>query len=349
MIRLHEISESMSVKDGWSGKEKAMQSHGEASDPSAGFLHQALIYGSEQEFLDVALPFVRQGVSSSQPTLVAVQDRHVENLRSALGGTPEGLTLYPVEEWYETSAQTREKFVRWAAEKAQGRKRVRLIGEPPWAIGHDAQVRDWARHESVINVAFAGHPVTFICPYDARALPEEILGHAMDTHPQMVDAGGTSVSESYEDPLAFCRRLDAEVEPNGGEPALELSFGLDDLPTLRRLVGRAARDAGLPPAHSDELVFAINEIATNALIHGLPPATVRVLHADGEVVVEVSDAGDGIGDVLAGQLTPAADGLGGRGLWLARQLCDAVEVRHGEGCTVVMHAATARGVSSTRA
>ena len=48
---------------------------------------------------------------------------------------------------------------------------TRLIGEPPWAIGHEAQVRDWARHESVINVAFADRQVTFICPYDAQALP----------------------------------------------------------------------------------------------------------------------------------------------------------------------------------
>ena len=97
------------------------------------------------------------------------------------------MTLYVVEQWYETSARTREKFARWAAEHADG-GRTRLIGEPPWAIGHEAQVRDWARHESVINVAFADRQVTFICPYDAQALPAEVLGYARSTHPEIVDS-----------------------------------------------------------------------------------------------------------------------------------------------------------------
>ena len=126
-----------------------MRSRGEAS--SDGFVHQALIYGSDGEFMDVALPFVEEGLSASEPTLVAVQDRHVENLRAALGGTPDGLTLHPVDDWYETSARTREKFARWAGERTSAGRRARLVGEPSWALAHEAQVRDWARHESVIN------------------------------------------------------------------------------------------------------------------------------------------------------------------------------------------------------
>ena len=45
-------------------------------------------------------------------------------------------------------------------------ERARLMGEPPWADGSEAQIRDWARHESVINVAFSGLPVSVVCPYD---------------------------------------------------------------------------------------------------------------------------------------------------------------------------------------
>jgi anti-sigma regulatory factor (Ser/Thr protein kinase) len=317
-----------------------MHSSGEASGPNDVFVHQALIYGSDQEFMDVALPFVREGLSSGHPTLVAVQGRHTENLRAALGGTPDGLTLYPVEDWYETSARTREKFARWAGERTARNSRVRLIGEPPWALGHEAQVRDWARHESVINVAFAGYPVTFICPYDARALPAEILGHARDTHPEIVHGGGSAPSASYEDPVDFCRRLDSAVEDQHGAPDLELDFRLEDLTAIRRVIGSFVLDAGLSGARTEELVLAVNEITTNAVIHGRLPAWVRAWHADDEVVVEVADTGDGIRDVLAGQLTPPTAGLGGRGLWLARQLCDAVEVRcQKRGCTVTLRAA----------
>ena len=316
-----------------------MQSNGEASVPgNVGFAHQALIYGSDQEFMDFALPFVEAGLSSKQPTLVSVQDRHCENLRAALGGGGEGLTLCPVEDWYETSARTREKFARWVAEHAWIGGRARLIGEPPWALGREAQVRDWARHESVINVAFARQPLTLICPYDARALPQDILRHARDTHPEIVDGDGVSPSPSYEDPADFCRRLDSAVESQRGTPALELSFDLDDLPGVRRTLRSFAQEAGMADWRADELVLAVNEVTTNAVVHGGPPTRARVWHADDEIVVEVTDGGDGIDDALAGQLTPAATALGGRGLWLTRLLCDAVEVRSPGGSVVTLHA-----------
>ena len=96
-----------------------MKSNGEASDPASGFVHQALIYSSDEEFLDVALPFVEGAVSAEEPALVAVQERNVENLRSALDGAPPGVTLLSVEQWYETSARTRDKFARWVAEKVR--------------------------------------------------------------------------------------------------------------------------------------------------------------------------------------------------------------------------------------
>ena len=53
----------------------------------------------------------------------------------------------------------------------------------------------------------------------------------------------------------------------------------------------------------------------------------RIWHQDGEIVFEVSDAGEGIQDALAGQLAPPRPASGGRGLWLTRLLCDAVEIR----------------------
>jgi anti-sigma regulatory factor (Ser/Thr protein kinase) len=310
---------------------------GEASDAVEGFVHQALIYGSDQEFMDTAVPFVEDAALSREPVLVAVRERNLENLRGALGGSPPGVTLLSVEQWYETSARTREKFGRWVAEHASG-GRVRVIGEPPWAVGHEAQVRDWARYESVLNIAFAEHPVTFICPYDGRALPPEIIRHAQSTHPELVDSGGVTRSDRYEDPHEFCRRLDSSVSHPAGEPEKELTFGLTDLPALRRTISSLAAEAGLPRARADELVLAVHEIATNAVVHGRSPATLRVWRANQELVFEVSDCGEGIKDVFAGQLTPAAAGLGGRGLWLTRLLSDAVEISNGTGCTVAIHA-----------
>jgi anti-sigma regulatory factor (Ser/Thr protein kinase) len=309
---------------------------GEASTAQRCFAHQALIYGSDQEFLDVALPFVEEGIAAGEPTLVAVQRRNVEKLGEALGGDP-GATLLSVEQWYETSARTRDKFGRWASENVAG-GRARLIGEPPWAIGNDAQVRDWARHESVTNIAFDGLPVTFICPYDARELPPEIIEHAQGTHPEIVHRSGTIPSGSYEDPRDFCRRLDSAVHAPSGAAVAELVFDLGDLQMLRQAVESAAVGAGLSAMRVGEIVLAVNEIATNAVIHGSPPATLRVWKEPGEIVFEVADDGEGIKDVLAGQLRPPSQRIGGRGLWLTRMLSDVVEIRNGHGCTVSVHA-----------
>jgi anti-sigma regulatory factor (Ser/Thr protein kinase) len=313
-----------------------MASRREGSLHPEGFVHPALIYGSDEEFLDVALPFVEEGIERGEPALVAVRAANAENLLSALGGEPEGVTVLSVEQWYETSARTREKFAGWAADHARS-GRVRLIGEPPWATGNQAQVRDWARHESVINVAFAGMPVTFICPYDSRILPPEIIEHAHSTHPTIAAPRHWTVSEGYEDPLAFCRRLNEHVRRPSRAPAIELGFGLIDLGGIRRLVKGAAHEAGLSTWKADGLALAVNEIATNALVHGRPPATLRMWTAAEEVVCEIADAGRGIRDALAGQLVPPAEASGGRGLWLARVLCDAVEISTEDGSRVTLH------------
>jgi anti-sigma regulatory factor (Ser/Thr protein kinase) len=323
-----------------------MQSHGEPSGPpeasslAQGFVHQALIYRSDDEFMDVALPFVQAAIVAQEPALVTVQERNLASLRAALGSTPPGLELLPADQWNETSVRTREKFTCWISERLgrNGGGRLRLIGEPPWAIGRQAQLRDWARYESVLNVAFASYPLTLICPYDARVLPDEVIAHARSTHPEIVEPNAAVQSDDYEEPLGFCERLDADIELPGGEPVVDLSFTIADLAVIRRSVAAIARDAGLERPRAEELALAVNEIVSNALLHGRPPARLRIWRTRGELVCEVNDAGDGIEDALAGQLTPSAHQAGGRGIWVTRQLSDAVEVRTGVGCSVLIHA-----------
>ena len=86
-----------------------------------------------------------------------------------------------------------------------------------------------------------------------------------------------------------------------------------------------------------DLVFAINEAASNAVKHGNVTCMTRIWHEGDEVVTEVSSP-SGIPDVMAGRRRPAADALQGRGLWLINQLCDLVELRSGtSGTTLRMH------------
>jgi hypothetical protein len=55
------------------------------------------------------------------------------------------------------------------------------------------------------------------------------------------------------------------------------------------------------------------------------------------LVCEVADKGS-IDNLLVGRIIPPVDGLGGRGVWMANQLCDLVQIRSGNhGTQVRLH------------
>jgi len=62
---------------------------------------------------------------------------------------------------------------------------------------------DWARYESVTNLALAPAPATIMCPYDVRSVPERVIATARRTHPELAENGGTTRLSSYLEPEEF--------------------------------------------------------------------------------------------------------------------------------------------------
>jgi anti-sigma regulatory factor (Ser/Thr protein kinase) len=119
-------------------------------------------------------------------------------------------------------------------------------------------------------------------------------------------------------------------------PAVEL---VDPSPaTARATVAGFARHHRLPPGEVDNLVFAVHEAVTNALIHGRPPMLLRLWAGPDRVMVTVTDTGRGPSDPLVGLLPPDSlngPGLGPRlGLWLTHQLVDVAHRHHADGYTI---------------
>ena len=84
-----------------------------------------------------------------------------------------------------------------------------------------------------------------------------------------------------------------------------------------------------------DLVLALDEVIANAQEHGTPPIRVDAW-VDGRIVVEVSDSGRGFEPRHVWATHPPAPlGTRGRGLWIARQLTDLVEILCGPGGTSV--------------
>jgi anti-sigma regulatory factor (Ser/Thr protein kinase) len=114
--------------------------------------------------------------------------------------------------------------------------------------------------------------------------------------------------------------------------SLDLEAGLTD---IREFVRSSAAAAGFGRARAAEIVLAAHEVAVNALTHGRGEGLLEVWREDGELVYEVRDRGPGMADPSAGSAPPDPDELRGRGLWIARQLCELVEIETGPAGTRV--------------
>jgi anti-sigma regulatory factor (Ser/Thr protein kinase) len=88
---------------------------------------------------------------------------------------------------------------------------------------------------------------------------------------------------------------------------------------------KTATATGIGADRAAKLALAVTEIATNALIHADGGAHLEIIIESGAVIVEISDHGPGLPPDRIVQLPPASH-THGRGLWLARHLCDRVDV-----------------------
>ncbi|SCL65971.1 Anti-sigma regulatory factor (Ser/Thr protein kinase) [Micromonospora citrea] len=123
------------------------------------------------------------------------------------------------------------------------------------------------------------------------------------------------------------------IEPS---PLIAEAFEQAQVTELRHSVTSCAHAAGLAGQRLDDFVLAVNELITNAVRHGGGRGWLRLWRQSGQLVCEVSDHGRGISTQRLGDRSrPAPDTAGGWGLWLARELSDAMEVDTGAAGTTV--------------
>jgi anti-sigma regulatory factor (Ser/Thr protein kinase) len=111
--------------------------------------------------------------------------------------------------------------------------------------------------------------------------------------------------------------------------AEQLDFEVDGLHDVRSLVALAGSAAGLTRGRSGDLIVAASELAANSVRHAGGHGTARVWIDGGAIAVEVRDAGVIENPERLDRRPPAPTAEGGRGLWIANQLCDEVAIRSG--------------------
>jgi serine/threonine-protein kinase RsbW len=120
------------------------------------------------------------------------------------------------------------------------------------------------------------------------------------------------------------------------EPLLTVAFDAERITALRHVVARAAEDVGLRGQRLEGFVLAVNEIVTNSVRHAGGRGRLRMwLHGDA-LRCEVVDEGEGIPhERLNGHELPPSFAVSGRGLWLARHMCDLLTVQTGPDGTKI--------------
>lgn len=279
----------------------------------AAFVHEALVYDSDEAFLGIAVPFLREGVAAGQPTLVGGDEKQQQLVSAALGDLP-GLTLLDHSAPGHSVTTLREIYLLRCAQIGDGAAQIRVLGgipRVPWKAS--------ARIEAAVNHFFSALPIWEICPYDTRCTPDSVLADVRSTHPRhAVNHGQSSLSDQYEGPAAFLNRwAKAEVDVLEAS-APDLNLVNPSPAAASSAVLLLAEGTQLDNESADIVQLSVSELVTNALEYGLGPALMRAWATHDRVVVTIRDAGPGPTDPFTGllRLDPKADPDQDTGLYL---------------------------------
>ncbi|WP_405680681.1 sensor histidine kinase [Streptomyces sp. NBC_00868] len=310
-----------------------------ASTTPGAFVHPALFYEGQAEYLAGVGGFVTAALEADEPVLVAVPGPRLDVLRESLDEAAAEVAWTDMTRLGRNPGRILAALQDFADRHAD--RAARIVGEPIWPGRSRAEVLEATRHEALINTAFAGRPATVLCPYDVPGLPAAVVSDARRTHPTVIEKGAELLSPAYTDAPSVCADCDHPLpEPDGGTPRREYAHG--QLGGVREYAEAWARGTALSAARRGDLILAISEAAANSLSHGGGSGALRLWSTGTGVVAEIRDGGH-LTDPLAGRRRPAlASANGGRGLWMIHQLCDLVEIRAcADGLTLRLHMATA--------
>lgn len=301
-----------------------------------GYRHEALLWDGDDEFLAGTVPFVREGLAAGQPVMAALTPSRTTLLHDGLGDDSSDVQFVDMAELGANPSRIIPAWRTFAVEHTSNGGAVRGIGEPIWSGRHPAELAECQLHEALLNMAVGPDvPLWLLCPYDVSSLSEEVIAEAHRSHPVVVDVEHHRGSETYAGAHHVESLFTRELPRVAVDVAVSHRVLLPDvLREVRADVRAHALSAGLQAERCEDLVLAVHEIALNTVQHASGEGELRIWEEPGALVFEVRGPGH-IVDPLVGRASPAWDRESGRGLWLANQLCDLVQIRSGPHGTTV--------------
>ncbi|MFB9907824.1 anti-sigma factor RsbA family regulatory protein [Allokutzneria oryzae] len=311
------------------------------------FLHQSCIYGSDAEFLAMAVPFVREGLRRGEPVLVTTTSANLELLHDVMGAEANKID-YAESAYFGRRPPQRTTAIHryWSRHQpTTSTGAVRILAEPVWTGRSRREVAAWKHMEAALNVVLADTRIWMICPYDTRLVGADIIENARRTHPECVVGCRAEPSAQFMAPEEFTR---PRTSPQPMENAAGLFRFNGDLTAVRRYVLKKAA-ALLSEDAAAMFGVAIGEAITYMVDQGVDRAVVWVRPAAGRVVCTLrSDQPLDNVHPFVGYRPPDLRERPGDGLWLTNQICEWLDISSdASGCTIEL-AMPGRGAEEIR-
>ena len=295
-----------------------------------GLNHLAYLYDDERDYLACLSDFAQAGLRSAEPVFVAVPGDRAAPLRKYLGAESSLLRYGAMAETGRNPARLIPELYAFVAEHPG--QRVRYIGESIWPGRSDAELCEVARHEALLNLAFARAAVSIMCPYDVRGLPADVAGRMQRTHPEVMRVGRIQAATSYAGQGVIPAECDDPL-PAPPADAQTLSYKTS-LREARDLVARYGTALSMTADRVTNLIIAAGEITANTLRHTSAGGTFWIWQTGEEIICQVQDQG-WITDPLAGRKRRSPEDSG-HGLWVVNQMCDLVEIRTSQAAGTII-------------
>ena len=139
---------------------------------------------------------------------------------------------------------------------------------------------------------------------------------------------GWAPNPHFTPPAEYVSALPVPAEPLEDTPPRLAALDVTDFIGLRHAVAAELATVDAPRDPIEDYLLAVDEMSSNAARHGRPPISLRLWTAPDRIVCTIADRGPGWDDPFAGYGPAHGEDLsrGGMGLWLARQLCDHVDI-----------------------
>lgn len=286
-----------------------------------GLVHRAVAYRTPEHHAEVLRGPLSDALEHNQRAFVVVEPRCRAELERTLGHSA-GIEFHEPERVHTAPPFT--VAGRWgrAARDAVtgGAGRICAVGQPLELPGTDPAY--WTRLDLALTHAMQDLPVTLLCSFADTDGARADVGQL---HDELLVDGDRLPSRWRRDEHELLAENPQPPPADLGEPLFTVPVDLGGLARMRRLVERQARLTGFGPHRVADLVLAVNELVSNGIEHGSGRPTLRAWRTPGALVAEMSDP-DACRLTFPGLAAPPVAGARGRGLWLASELTDVLQV-----------------------